>query len=216
MDTHESTRSAPTPPPGLPPTLLAAIGNDEDDQIVTAIALQAARLWPGGSLHLVHVIDVLPVAEVVVASSDWSYPGIDTLRRQGSDYLQRFTLAAGEALGRAVPGHLLFGAPVAQIVELANRLRATLLVVGTREVSSLTRLLMGSTARALLHKAPCSVLLARVPKYDAKAQHHASEVCPACLEAEATSCGATRRCVPHALAYGRTHGDVGAVGREAS
>jgi nucleotide-binding universal stress UspA family protein len=187
------------------PALLAAIGNDEADQIVTAMALQATRLWPGAELHLVHVVDVLPVAQAAVAgaAAEWSYPGVD----------DRFVRSAGEALGRPVTGHLLVGAPVAEIVRLAGELRATLLVVGTRELGPLTRFLVGSVAEALLHKAPCSVLLARTPRY--AAEDRPGEVCPGCLQAEAASGGATLRCTRHALEYGRTHGHVGAAEREA-
>jgi nucleotide-binding universal stress UspA family protein len=212
MDPQRSTRPGVAPHP----IVLAAIGNDDTAQTVTAMAVQAARLWPDGELHLAHVIDMLPVVQATVACpSDWTYPGIDDLRRQSDDYLSRFTRPAGEALGRRVTGHLLAGTPAAELMRLANELRASLLVVGTRDVGSLTRLLMGSTAQTLLRHAPCSVLVARAPQYADERPSDESDVCPDCLQAEATSCGATLRCPRHALAYGRTHGAFGAEGRAA-
>ncbi|HEU4404552.1 MAG TPA: universal stress protein [Polyangiaceae bacterium] len=215
MDQHDPTSPGPSWGREPRPVLLAAIGNDEADQIVTAMALQATRLWPGAELHLVHVVDVLPVAQAAVAgaASECSYPGLEDIYRQGDDYLDRFVRSAAEALGRPVTGHLLVGAPVAEIVRLAGELRATLLVVGTRDLGRLTRFLVGSVAEALLRKAPCSVLLARAPKY--AAEDRPGEVCPGCLQAEAASGGATLRCAQHALEYGRTHGHVGAAEREA-
>ncbi|MCU0687749.1 MAG: universal stress protein, partial [Polyangiaceae bacterium] len=197
--------------------VLAALGDDEADQMVAAMALQATHLWPDTTLHLVHVIDVLPVAQAAVAAApcEWSYPGIDDIRRQGHDYVERFVRSTGAALGSPVEGHLLFGGPVEGILSLASRLRANLLVVGARDVSRLTRFLIGSKADALVHKAPCAVLIARPPKYAAHVAP-AGEICPDCLQAEADSGGATLRCPRHALAYGRTHGHIGAAEREAS
>jgi nucleotide-binding universal stress UspA family protein len=211
MHKYEPTSPGPSSNREPRPALLAAIGNDKADQIVTAMALQATRLWPGAELHLVHVVDVLPVAQAAVASkaAEWSYPGIEDIRRQGSDYLDRFVRSAGEALGRPVTGHLLFGSPAAEIAQLSGELRASLLVVGARDLGRVTRWLVGSVAEALLRRAPCSVLLARAPKY--AAEEHVGEVCPDCLQAEASSAGATLRCARHALEYGRAHGQVGGV-----
>jgi hypothetical protein len=160
---------------------------------------------------------VLPVAQAAVAAApcEWSYPGIEDIRRQGHAYVERFVRSTSEALGCPVEGHLLFGPPVDEIMGLANQLRANLLVVGTRDAGRLTRFLVGSKADALVHKAPCAVLIARPSKYAARASI-TGEVCPDCLRAEAESCGATLRCSRHALAYGRTHGHVGAAEREAS
>jgi universal stress protein A len=211
MDQHEPTPPNPSSHREPRPVLLAAIGDDEADQLVTALALQATRLWPGAELHLVHVVDVLPVAQAAVASTaaEWSYPGLEDIRRQGGDYLNRFVRSAGEALGRPVTGHLLFGAPVIEIVRLTGELRASLLVVGTRDLARVTRWLVGSVAEVLLRRAPCSVLLARAPKH--AAEEHTGEVCPDCLQAEASSAGSTLRCARHALEYGRAHGQVGAI-----
>ncbi len=218
METQESERGAPSPQGGPGLVVLAALGDDEADQMVAAMALQVVRLWPEASLHLAHVIDALPVAQAAVAASpcEWSYPGLDEMRDQGHAYVERFVRSIGKALGRPVEGHLLFGPPVAEIVGLANRVRARLIVVGTRDVGRLARFLVGSTAEALMHKAPCSVLLARPSKYPAEAARDGGEVCADCLRAEAESCGATLRCPRHALAYGRTHGHVGAAERETS
>ncbi|HEU4539466.1 MAG TPA: universal stress protein [Polyangiaceae bacterium] len=218
MKKYEATPAGSAPPSEPGPVVLAALGNDDADQLVTALALQAARLWPGTALHLVHVVDVLPVAQAAVAcpADEWSYPGLEEIRRTGSEYVDRFVFSTGEALGRPVTGHLRFGGAASEIAHLANELRASLLVVGSRDRGRLTRWLLGSVADALVREAPCSVLLARAPKYPAEARGGAGEVCPDCLQAEGASGGAILRCARHALAYGRTHGHVGAAERESS
>jgi nucleotide-binding universal stress UspA family protein len=214
MTSHDPPQgtTAPRSEPG--PVILAALGDDEVDQTVAALALQTAHLWPDTSVHLAHVLDVPTVARSAVAapSFEWSYPGLDDLRQQGLAYVEGFVRSTGEALGRPVEGHLLAGAPVDEILGLANRLRANLLVVGSRDVGRLTRFLVGSKADVLVHEAPCAVLIARAPRHPARAPR-GEEICPDCLRAEADSFGAALRCPRHALAYGRTHGRFGAAER---
>lgn len=178
--------------------MIAAVGDDESDRVVAAAALQAVRPWPQQRLHFVHVLDVPLGAQADGdAFSEGAPPGIDELCRWGHAYLEGFARRCGEALGRPVGRHLLFGTPAVEITKLAQRLRASLLVVGTREAGSTARGPIGSTAHALFHRAPCSMLLARPPAYEAEAGD-ASAACPDCLWAEAFSCGATPRCWRHA------------------
>ncbi|HEU4534684.1 MAG TPA: universal stress protein [Polyangiaceae bacterium] len=177
--------------------MIAALGDDESDRVVAATALQAVRPWPQQALHFVHVLDVPAAQAGGDGFSEGAPPGVEELCRWGHAYLEGFTHRCGEALGRPVRGHLLFGGPAAEIMKLAKRLRASLLVLGTREVGPATRWSIGSTAHTLLHRAPCSVLLARPPAYEAEEGDEIS-ACPDCLWAEASSCGVTPRCWRHA------------------
>ena len=43
-------------------------------------------------------------------------------------------------------------------------------VLGTRGIGAFRRMVLGSTARAVLHHAPCSVLLARAPEHDVESE----------------------------------------------
>ncbi|MCA1226377.1 universal stress protein [Saccharopolyspora sp. 6M] len=54
------------------------------------------------------------------------------------------------------------GSPAATLLEHAAG--ATLVVVGTRGRGGFTGMLLGSTSQALIHHAPCPVLIARTPK----------------------------------------------------
>jgi len=56
---------------------------------------------------------------------------------------------------------LLEGAPADQICELAERCGATLVVVGSHGWGPVHRLLFGSVSAAVLHHAPCPVLVIR-------------------------------------------------------
>ena len=56
---------------------------------------------------------------------------------------------------------VLLGNPAKEIVELATNLKADLVIAGNRGRSSTTELYLGSVSSALVHRAPCSVVIAR-------------------------------------------------------
>lgn len=62
-----------------------------------------------------------------------------------------------------VEHHVLDGEPAHEIVALAKKLNADLIVMGTHGRSGLFRLLMGSVAEHVVRKADCPVLALRQP-----------------------------------------------------
>jgi len=56
------------------------------------------------------------------------------------------------------------GSPESRIVEIAEEWKADLIVVGSHGYNAWERLLLGSVSNAVVHHAPCSVLVARKPK----------------------------------------------------
>ncbi|MGH9947548.1 MAG: universal stress protein [Pyrinomonadaceae bacterium] len=58
---------------------------------------------------------------------------------------------------------LLFGSPESRIVELADEIKPELIVVGSHGYSGWERLLLGSVSDAVVHHAPCSVMVVRCP-----------------------------------------------------
>jgi nucleotide-binding universal stress UspA family protein len=79
--------------------------------------------------------------------------------------------AARDALHRAVDTvhpsstHLLAGDPVPSLLDELRRSDATLVSVGPHGNSRMLGMLLGGLSTALLHEAPCSVLLARKPRF---------------------------------------------------
>lgn len=53
------------------------------------------------------------------------------------------------------------GSPESRIVEIAEEWKADLIVVGSHGYNAWERLLLGSVSNAVVHHAPCSVLVAR-------------------------------------------------------
>jgi nucleotide-binding universal stress UspA family protein len=58
---------------------------------------------------------------------------------------------------------VLFGSPESRIVEMADEIKPDLIVVGTHGYSGWERLLLGSVSDAVVHHAPCSVMVVRCP-----------------------------------------------------
>ncbi|CAN5697658.1 universal stress protein [soil metagenome] len=63
--------------------------------------------------------------------------------------------------GRKATAHVIEGDPARELVNLAERVQADLIVVGTHGRTGLTRAMLGSVARNVLLHAPCSVLVVR-------------------------------------------------------
>lgn len=91
-----------------------------------------------------------------------------TLLRQ---HLAKFSgyseLLAGS--GWEVRFEIEHGTPAETIVEAARRHRASLIVMGSHGRNRMPRLLVGSTAEAVLRRAPCPVSVLRMPEQMAAA-----------------------------------------------
>lgn len=59
---------------------------------------------------------------------------------------------------------VLFGSPDSRIVETAEEWNADLIILGSHGYSRWERLLLGSVSDSVIHHAPCSVLVVRLPK----------------------------------------------------
>jgi nucleotide-binding universal stress UspA family protein len=126
---------------------------DASPQCGEVVAEVASRPWPAdSSFLLVHVLDPFPFAKAPLL-----------LQRAKNEAAARLT-NAGKGLcagGWAVEQEVDLGRPRQRIAEIAGSWKADLIVVGSNEAGPLTRLLLGSTARAVLRQAPCSVEIVR-------------------------------------------------------
>ena len=60
-----------------------------------------------------------------------------------------------------VTTEVLNGSPESQIVEIAEKMKADLIIVGSHGYNTWERLLLGSVSDSVVHHAPCSVLVVR-------------------------------------------------------
>lgn len=65
--------------------------------------------------------------------------------------------------GLRITEHVLSGGPYIEIVRMAQRIRADLIVMGAHGTAGAKPVLMGSVAEQVMREAPCSVLMVREP-----------------------------------------------------
>jgi universal stress protein A len=117
-------------------------------------------LGPSGALHLIHVVEWMPL---VTGGAIGVYPHrqeIERLKRLSRDQLAGYVRAHPEADLRVVVRE---GKPAPAILEGAEELRADLIVIGSQGRSGLDHLLIGSVAERVLRKASCPVLVVKAP-----------------------------------------------------
>ncbi|HEX4422179.1 MAG TPA: universal stress protein [Kofleriaceae bacterium] len=134
------------------------VGTDFSDPSFPAVrAAAAAAASIHGGLVLVHAIEVNPIAlygMMLPVSETVSGDAQGVMRQRLEDVLQR--------LGVTAQVHVCIGPPGPALLQAAAMYQAGLLVVGTHGRTGVTRFLLGSVAEAVIHHAPCSVLVTRL------------------------------------------------------
>ena len=134
--------------------VIATDGSPTGKAAVTAGVELAAE--EGARAVIVHVVSILDFAE----HDNGSAPaGPQRLPRTEDDAVLEDALAEAAEHGVAATAELLVGYPPKQIVRLAAELGADLIVVGSRGLSRLQGVVMGSTSREVLRHAGRPVLV---------------------------------------------------------
>jgi len=119
-------------------------------------ALEAAKAIAerfGSKIYVVHVVDTA----VLSLSEAFATPSVIKSLREGGEKALR------EALG-VVPGaesKLLEGDPAHEIAKFAREVKADLVVVGARGLSTIRKSLLGSVAGRLVQESDVSVLVVK-------------------------------------------------------
>lgn len=143
------------------------------------------------SLHAENTIRQLPLSEpielkivTVCPSADLhsisSIPEtiqemVDQCRRQSQALLDESKQRCSEWCPQ-VATELLDGHPAQEVVQVADREKAGLIVVGAHGQSAVSRFFLGSTSDAVAHKAHCPVLIVRHNKQDSTNPHSISRI----------------------------------------
>ena len=121
-----------------------------------AVRLARATGWPLTIVTAWHIPVTGFAYDPLVVVDDL----IDSVRESATRALETAADAA-RAAGVEPETTLVEGAPADQICELAASLGATMIVIGSHGWGAVRRLLFGSVSWAVLHHAPCSVLVVR-------------------------------------------------------
>ena len=152
--------------------IVAALDLSEYAEIVLEHALDQAARHDQPELHFVAIVpDERSLAGTKERLAELVLEGLDSFRDHHLDWRARL--------------HVRVGKPAEEIVELAEEVRADLIVVGR---------FGGSTAREVLDLAGCPMLAVNL----AERQVDTEPQCPDCVQVRADSDGETWFCAKHA------------------
>jgi nucleotide-binding universal stress UspA family protein len=138
-----------------PENIVAAIDFSESSLLAMETALNLVS-ESGGVLHLLHVLEVPKGIDPIGVLQ----PSLQELEEEALERLKELVPDNPEA-GTEIVRAVMRGSPARMIAQFAKEKQAGLIVVGTHGRTGLARMLMGSTAEALLRKAPCKVLVVK-------------------------------------------------------
>jgi nucleotide-binding universal stress UspA family protein len=135
--------------------IIVAVDFSEQSDRALEVAVGFAK-QSGADLHIVHALDVriplLTPYEVVIPTRF-----IDEARKAAASKLATLVQkVAAEGVGAT--SHLCEAPAASAIVDLAEKIEADLIVMGTRGRTGLKHVLLGSVAERTLREAHCSVL----------------------------------------------------------
>jgi len=118
----------------------------------------------GGELRVVYV-DVAPSAYAAAESEILDYEFWNELREiaqnEASQSVEKEVRKIEDAGGKVEMVHVAVGHPESEILRIAEEIGADLVVVGSRGLGPLRRVLMGSVSESVVRHAHCSVLVVR-------------------------------------------------------
>ena len=145
----------------FPTTVLLATDGSKDAELASTTALDLAN----STSSELHIVLVEEPAYAYVDSSGYPYfPDAELERELEQQARMRLDAevekrrSAGSTVAEA---HLRMGAAAAEIVDLAEDIRAGLIVMGSRGLGGIRRALMGSVSDSVVRHAHCTVLVVR-------------------------------------------------------
>ncbi len=143
--------------------LTIVVGTDGSDPAndAVAVAIELAHKIDA-VVHLIHVLKASPSGiPVTQVGSSVAVLGDAEMTREVRDAAQAVLMkAAGGADGVKVETHVASGSPAEALIDLAARVDADLIVVGSKGMRGSHRLI-GSIPNSVAHQAPCNVLIVK-------------------------------------------------------
>lgn len=136
-------------------TILVPVDFSSHASAALDVAIELAR-EPGAKLHLFHAYEI-PLGTIPPYGVAIPEALLSDVRDAAARRLEKSAHKVQEA-GVACETHILHAPPSEGIVEAARSVGADLIVMGTRGLTGLKHVLLGSVAERVLRTAPCPVL----------------------------------------------------------
>ena len=138
----------------FPMIVLLATDGSEEAELASHMAAAVAKRT-GSKLHIVSVVDLGVAADPRLQEG---------LRQRARGLLDDRASEISESGSAVADTHMCIGRPDREIIALAEKIGAGLIVLGSRGLGGIRRALMGSVSDAVVRHAPCPVMVVRPQK----------------------------------------------------
>lgn len=144
----------------IPSKILIATDASEDALLATRAAIDLSGRT-GAELHLVHAWqDLRPPALPAMAIDEYSQ-AYEQWKREAGKLLDEEAKRLRSAGGTVSEAHLREGRPAEEITKLAEELNVGFVIIGSRGLGAMKRLVMGSVSEGVVHLATRPTLVVR-------------------------------------------------------
>jgi len=150
---YESSRKEFSQMNGFPNKILLATDGSEDADLAARAAIELSNRT-ASELHVVHVWHDVPTPHF------HSFVRAQ-LRQEAEETLQRQLERIEQAGGTVAKAHLREGRTIDEILDLSEELEVGLLIVGSRGLGGVKRILLGSVSEGIVHHSRRPVLVMR-------------------------------------------------------
>ena len=145
----------------FPTTILLATDGSDEAKMATQAATELSR-ETGSEVHLVYV---LPTPAQLIGPHSYSAEIRESLiggaERDAETFLKEQAEKIGSDGGKVAETHLRSGDPDKEILRAAEALGAGLIVIGSRGLGAIPRMLIGSVSDSVVRHAHCPVFVVR-------------------------------------------------------
>ena len=142
----------------FPTKILLATNGSEEAELAAQRAVDLAQR-AGSELHVVYVE---PIPNFLVEGTPgYNRELYEQIEQEAREVLRKLTWRVKVAGGTIAESHLSMGPVDLEIVGLARKLGADLIVMGSRGHRGIRRVIEGSISDAVIRHAPCPVLVVR-------------------------------------------------------
>ncbi len=152
---------------GRPSKIMAAIDPDTEKASVGSLnrkILECANAWAGalaGHLHVIHAYIPVALAAAVASGAQSETPEIARSLECESSYVQAQIDAFTRACDVSATKHVEMGTATNRLVNAVAELGVDVVVIGASSHGRWHRMIIGSTASAVLESLPCDLLVVR-------------------------------------------------------
>jgi len=140
--------------------VLLATDGSVDARLASKAGMELSKAM-GSELHIVRVLERFPRYAYPGITSELYSLALDKQDRQGQELLAEEAERVRDGGGEVAEVYLKRGQIVDELLDLAEELEASLIVLGSRGLGPVKRLVMGSVSEGVARNAPCPVLVMR-------------------------------------------------------